>query len=336
VIPKFNIEDIDPSLGSGVHPAFVVNGVVKKAIYVAQYSASLEGGIPYSLPGRLPSLATYNNAVAACSALGTGFHMMTLSELSAITLWCWKNGYLPRGNTDFGRSDLAKFESGRRADGRRGGDQTVATTADAFVRTGSGPISWRHNNDVTGIADLVGDYPQWAAGARLVNGEIQIMADNDAANPNEGHGPSSANWRAINESDGVLMTPGLAGSLKYNASMAGTGNSTKYGSPILSTSITNRNGTFDGSSGQGYCSGAMNAIAEAAEVDTPVIMRRLTLSVPVDGYVPIGDHVQVRNYGERMLDFGGTYSWGSLAGVFARRFMATRVSNLRFRAVYTG
>jgi hypothetical protein len=28
-IPRFNVEDIDPALGTGPHPAFGVNGVIK-------------------------------------------------------------------------------------------------------------------------------------------------------------------------------------------------------------------------------------------------------------------------------------------------------------------
>ena len=34
VIPKFKVEDIDASLGTGVHPAFIVGGVEKSEIFI--------------------------------------------------------------------------------------------------------------------------------------------------------------------------------------------------------------------------------------------------------------------------------------------------------------
>jgi len=37
IIPAFNLQDIDPSLGTGVHPAFVVGGVQKSQIFVGTY-----------------------------------------------------------------------------------------------------------------------------------------------------------------------------------------------------------------------------------------------------------------------------------------------------------
>ena len=50
---------------------------------------------------------------------------------------------------------------------------------------------------------------QWVAGLRLVNGEIQIIPNNDAAlNPDSG-------WQAILPS-GQLVAPGTSGTLKYD------------------------------------------------------------------------------------------------------------------------
>lgn len=37
VIPKFNLQDIDPALGTGVHPAFIVNGVEKSELFIGQH-----------------------------------------------------------------------------------------------------------------------------------------------------------------------------------------------------------------------------------------------------------------------------------------------------------
>lgn len=43
VIPKFNLQDIDPSLGTGVHPAFLVNGVEKPEIFIGKFQLFMMG-----------------------------------------------------------------------------------------------------------------------------------------------------------------------------------------------------------------------------------------------------------------------------------------------------
>lgn len=49
VIPKFNLQDIDASLGNGVHPAFVVNGVEKSEIFIGQYQGIVKDNNPLSI-----------------------------------------------------------------------------------------------------------------------------------------------------------------------------------------------------------------------------------------------------------------------------------------------
>ena len=50
---------------------------------------------------------------------------------------------------------------------------------------------------------------------RLVNGEIQILKDNDAAGSGAASAPSSA-WKAILQ-NGSLVAPGTAATLKMDA-----------------------------------------------------------------------------------------------------------------------
>ena len=48
---------------------------------------------------------------------GYGCAGMSNVEYAAIALWCWKQGFQPRGNSQFGRSSDATSEVGVRSDG---------------------------------------------------------------------------------------------------------------------------------------------------------------------------------------------------------------------------
>src|SRR5690554_4933769 len=54
VVPAFNLEDIDQSLGTGLHPAFRINGQDKSEIFVGKYQAILHDEHALSLPGQDP------------------------------------------------------------------------------------------------------------------------------------------------------------------------------------------------------------------------------------------------------------------------------------------
>jgi hypothetical protein len=170
-IPRFNLEDIDPSLGSGPHPAFVVNGVVKPEIYIGAFQAILEKNCAISVPGQSPRVnINFDNAKAACVANGPGWHMMTAWEWAAVALWCMKNGSQPRGNTLNGKAYEAGWETGTPAP-----DNSLKTL------TGSGPASWRHDGTLAGIADLVGNVWEWNDGMKLVDGQVYAPDDNNYA-----------------------------------------------------------------------------------------------------------------------------------------------------------
>ena len=174
VVPKFNVEDIDADLGTGVHPAFIVNGVEKSEIFVGQYKANVLDGRALSLPGYDQATSiTFDNARAACTAKGPGWHMMTNWEAAALAHWCVKNGQ-PRGNTYYGRHHVSTHEAGRRQDGIAPG------TASGTARTlnGSGPASWRHDGTMAGIDGLVGNVWEWIDGMKLVAGKFYFPDDN--------------------------------------------------------------------------------------------------------------------------------------------------------------
>ncbi|MCB4322700.1 hypothetical protein KOE80_10865 [Alcaligenes sp. 13f] len=319
IIPKFNLEDIDPSLGSGVHPAFIVGGVEKRELFIGSYQGIIKNGEFISLPGVDPSVsAPYDSFINAARAAGPGFHVMTNAEYAALALWCWKNGFQPRGNTNYGRSHEATYETARRQDAGAPGD----TNNNGRSLTGSGPVSWRHDNSPNGISDLCGNILEWAAGMRLVDGEIQVIANNDAALHTTDMGRSSKAWRAISSSDGALVAPGTAGTLKYDAGTP-TG-----GDVILSNSIVNQLGdSNDDSNSAGSASMSVKNLTAKPGLKVPELVKALGL-FPVSAEGMKEDTIYMRNFGERVPFRGGNWNNGSRAGIFTLNLSYPRTSNL--------
>ena len=319
VVPKFMLEDVADTpgaLGTGVHPAFIVNGIEKGEFFYGAYPGVIKNGellsLPNVNPGRSANFDTFSNAARSA---GLGWHLGTNAEWAALMLWCQKNGFTPRGNTAFGRSSDVTFETGRRVDGGTPGAATAAPTPST-----SGPASWRHDNTPNGIADLVGNVVEWQAGLRMVDGEIQIIANNDAVLADLSE--ASAAWRAIRLSDGALVAPGTAGTAKFdspNPSTVASG-----GTPVLSTTIINRNGTIGSSSNEGSADGLFNAISQAAGVTAPQILKALGIFRDKD--VADGDCIYTRNYGERLPYRGGTWALWGAAGLRYMSLVAPRTA----------
>lgn len=308
VIPKFKLEDIDASLGTGVHPAFIVNGTEKPEIFVGKFHAFLHDGQALSLPGQAATVSkTFDQALDACAAKGPGWHLMSNAEIAAIALWCWKNGFMPRGNSSWGKSDSSAYETGRRVDGGTPG----TATGSGQTLSGSGPMSWYHDNSPAGIADLNGNIWDWAGGFRLNNGEIQILPNNDAADSSKDQGSASALWQAIT-GDGSLVAPGTAGTLKYDSVNAGT--TGDVGPAQLDDVIDNSNAPASGDDGRTY--NTFESLAADTGITVPPLLRALGLA-PVAATGLGGDGLWVRNYGERLPLRGGSWSNGTRAGVFA-------------------
>lgn len=215
IIQKYDMSTIDASL-SGTHPAFIVDGVEKPEIFIGTYQGRIVNGELLSLPNVEPTHSTnYTNFLAAARACGNGHHLITNAEWSAVALQCYKDNKQPMGNTYYGRSSENPLLIGRRADGLNPGD----TSGSARTLTGSGPVEWRHNGKENGIADLSGNVWEWNSGMRIFNGEIQVIADNNASKLAIDLGAASTEWKAINGETGNLVTPDgsgtTAGTIKY-------------------------------------------------------------------------------------------------------------------------
>ncbi|HCT5893337.1 hypothetical protein OW959_26655 [Klebsiella pneumoniae] len=326
IIPKFDVSTIDASLGSGTHPAFIVNGKELSEIYVGTYPGCIVNGQLLSLPDRVPATSViYDTGISLARAAGIGWHAMTNAEWAAIGLLCYSQGYSPRGNTNWGLSSDNPSEKGRRADGMSAG--TASGTG--ITLTGSGPVGWRHNGDFAGIPDLAGNVWEAVTGVRFCGGELQIMANNDAAMNSTDHTLSSAAWKAVSGLDGTLLTPtgtGTPGTDTYvpttpnsvRIAVSGTGNYTLiYGENITFTDVKNPGAT---------------PVAEAALK----VLRRLML-FPLSGLVS-DDSLSYKAGGEVMTLRGGAYSNGTGGGINAllanRGRTSVSAANSGVRPVY--
>ena len=211
-IPKFTYADVGLS-GSGVHPAFKVNGQEVPYIYISKYQNIVEDGRAYSLPYKRPHhTVNFDQAKAFCEAKGAGWHLMTNAEWAAIALWCKKHDCMPYGNNNssFGDYYNTSEKGAPMPEYNEDWGMDIPYTA-----TGSGPKSWFHNNDFSGIADLNGNVYEWVGGIRVKNGELQVIQDNNSAMGVDESAESTL-WKAISQS-GAYVAPGTSGAIKYGS-----------------------------------------------------------------------------------------------------------------------
>lgn len=200
-IPAFRLCDVLRTSDTSVHPAFRMNGKEIAGFYMGKYQTKHYNGRAYSLPAQDPANSqNYDQFRQQAAAKGAGWHETTNAEWAAIALWCHKNGCEPKGNNNYGK------------DASESGYIAIPTYKDSDgktcrVATGTGPVTWSHNGKMDGIFGMNGNVWEWVLGLRLVKGELQIIADNNAADNSCDSSASSAAWKAIKASDGTLITP---------------------------------------------------------------------------------------------------------------------------------
>ena len=204
-IPKMTYAELGLGSSTDVFPAFIVNGAEVPEIYISKYQNVVQDSRAYSLPARDPKTSiTLNAAISACSAKGAGWHLMTRMEWAMLAHWCLHNNCMPKGNNNYGKdvSEEARYHAV---------PATYGTGADAgkiyHVLTGTGPLSWSHDGTHEGIWDLNGNVSEWVGGMRTVYGELQILANNNAADSSHSQAAASDQWKCINALDGTLITP---------------------------------------------------------------------------------------------------------------------------------
>lgn len=297
-IPETRLNVLDSSWGNALHPAFIVNGQAVSGLWIAKYQAFTVGSGASEravvLRRRDPrAFVTFDQALTACKQKGAGWHLMTNAEWALILNWCKANGFWPRGNNSYGRDYSRTAEHGEVS-------YIYSGTIIGRVATGTGPVGWSHDGSPFGIFDLNGNVWEWVGGLRLMDGEIQILVNNNAADNTKDQSAASEEWKAIMP-DGSLVEPGTEGTLKYDATnVDGSGNI------VLATSVVNQ------TSGDPYTSTAFRNLT-ARDVAAPALLHQLGL-FPKDANYGTGT-VYMRNLGERLPRRGGDWGYTSHAGV---------------------
>lgn len=229
-IPKMTYAELGLGSSTATFPAFIINGVEKDFIWISKYQNIVQNGRAYSLPGKDPRTAiTLDAAIEACTAKGSGWHLMTKLEWAALAWFSFANGTMPYGNNNYGKDTR---ENAYRAipSTARDGDGRIQRVA-----TGTGPDSWSHDHTRAGIFDLNGNVWEWTGGIRTVYGEVQILANNNAAMPSADQSASSSQWKAIRASDGALITPNGSGTTSGSVKMDWISSKLVYSTTITDT-----------------------------------------------------------------------------------------------------
>ena len=163
-----------------------VNGKRVGRLLMGKYEACERAGRLYALPLETPKTGmTFDAAAKSALEKGLGYHLMTLAEWA---LLC------------------------QNADAETGG----YVGASAAAQTGRGAWAYAHNARWNGVWDAAGNVREWVSGYRTVDGEIQIIPENDAAGCEiDELSAASTLWRAIDK-NGNLVAPGTAETLKWH------------------------------------------------------------------------------------------------------------------------
>jgi hypothetical protein len=302
-IPRFNLEDIHADLGTGPHPAFVVNGVVKNELFVATYPAVIEKGCAVSIPGQSPKAdINFDAAKAACEANGPGYHLLTAWERAAIALWCLKNNFQPRGNTAGGKSHEASWEAGTPAP-----DNALKTLG------GSGPASWRHDGTLGGISDLTGNVSEWVDGLKSIDGRLYFPPDNDFAMP-EAQWPASPLYL-----DATNAEPGDRDGAAATGNIVVSDRVTKYSETPAPAGGTDP-GDFDQAYNAAWAQTAVSSYFDALPLEVRQAAARLMIAPKLSAagdplFSAVKGAFYSRNYGERLPFWGGFWGYGAIAGL---------------------
>ena len=311
-----SVNQSDGSLLDVLHPAFTVNDNEVDRFYMGKYLGIVKDGYGLSLPFQDPKVyVNFDQAKACCEANGDGHHLATIAEYAHIAEQCRLSGFYPSGNNAYGKDYAKQYETGTVTYTYTSGE----TEYNGRTATGSGPKTWNHDGTANGVCDLNGNVYEWQGGYRTVDGEIQILTNNNAAKNIGGatadQSSTSVEWKAIMP-DGTLTTPGTTGTLKWDYTTAGV---TTSGGFRLNTTLENP--VADATP---YGSNSFASLTAADGVTIPNILKMLGIMPNEPGGDYGSDSVYTRNVGERLAYCGGSWFYSSFAGVWVRFGGSTR------------
>lgn len=248
-----------------------------KEYAISKYPNTMIDGRPYSLPFMPPAVnVNHDEAIRLCEAKGPGWHLITNDEWAALARQSWENDTVPTGNTNSGKSHSHPEQKG-------------TTYQNSYGKTlaGSGPIEWNHDRTAEGVADMVGNVWEHVGGVRFLNGQAQIIPNNEAA-AGADQSPDSKEWTAIYTPDGDPVY--------YNV---------KDGEIVLQPTAPE---------GKDYDGVPFCDLHERADMDVPDKLIELGL-YPAPGYEG-EEYFWLDTDGERCVYRGGRWASGTGAGVF--------------------
>ena len=170
-----------------------IRGKAVKEYAISKYPNTLIGGVPYSMPYQQPAVnVNHDEAIRLCESKGPGWHLITNDEWAALAHQSRKNGTLPRGNTDCGKSHSHPEETGTTYKDASGSSKTL---------TGSGPVTWNHTHTAEGVADMCGNIWEHVGGIRFMDGQVQVIPGNGAA-AGADQSKDSKEWTPLYTADG--------------------------------------------------------------------------------------------------------------------------------------
>ena len=243
-IPKMTYAQLGMGESTALFPAFIINGQEVDEIYISKYLNIVQNGRAYSLPGVDPAASmNFDQARSYCEAKGDGWHCMTRMEWGLLMRICEMQGFIPLGNNNYGKHSSEQFYKAIPTFIDTGAGGKTGRTA-----TGTGPLTWYHDNSPSGIADPVGNVWEWAGGVRTVKGELHVLVNNNGADAANSQGVSSTKWMAINADDGSYITPAGNGTTANSVKMDWISNRLRYSKSITVQADTSRScgfGTID-------------------------------------------------------------------------------------------